>query len=101
MWVDPIDRDRLKFDDWQTAIHEFTFADRAAPTYEGSGIVDGSTIGQFAFGEVGDSLAVVTTKGTPWDQNPKVGVDLTILSPDGKGGLGSRLEDRRPRQRQG
>ena len=73
--------------DWQTAIHEFSFADDAAPTYEGSGIVDGSTIGQFAFGEIGDSLAVVTTKGTPWEQNPKVGVDLTILTPDGEGGL--------------
>jgi hypothetical protein len=87
VWVDPADRNRLKFDDWRTAIHEFTFADQAAPTYEGSGIVEGSTIGQFAFGEVGDSLAVVTTKGTPWQQNPKLGVDLTILSPDGKGGL--------------
>ena len=51
VWVDPIDRQRLEFDDWRTAIHEFTFADKAAPSYEGSGIVDGSTIGQFAFGE--------------------------------------------------
>jgi hypothetical protein len=86
VWVDPIDRDRLKFDHWQTAIHEFRFAE-TAPTYEGSGIVDGSTIGQFAFGEIGDSLAVVTTKGAPWEQNPKVGVDLTVLTPDGKGKL--------------
>ncbi len=87
VWVDPIDRDRLEFEDWETAIHEFGFADDAAPTYVGSGIVDGSTIGQFAFGEVGDSLAVVTTKGTPWQQNPEVGIDLTILTPDGDGGL--------------
>ncbi len=87
VWVDPIDRDRLEFDDWQTAVHEFTFADDAAPTYAGSGIVDGSTIGQFAFGEIGDSLAVVTTEGTPWQQDPKVGVDLTILTPDGDGGM--------------
>jgi hypothetical protein len=88
VWVDPIDRERLKFDDWQTAIHEFRFAEGDdAPTYEGSGIVDGSTIGQFAFGEVGDSLGVVTTKGTPWSQDPKAAVDLTLLTPDGKGKL--------------
>lgn len=82
VWVDPIDRERLEFDDWQTAIHEFHFTDDA-PTYVGSGIVDGSTIGQFAFGEIGGSLAVVTTKGTPWQQDPEVGVDLTILTPAG------------------
>lgn len=87
VWVDPIDRDRLEFEDWQTAVHEFSFTDDAAPTYAGSGIVDGSTIGQFAFGEIGGSLAVVTTKGTPWKQNPKVGIDLTILTPDDDGGL--------------
>lgn len=87
VWVDPIDRDRLEFDDWQTAIHEFSFADGAAPAYDGSGIVDGSTIGQFAFGEIGDSLAVVTTKGTPWNQDPEVAIDLTVLTPDGDGGL--------------
>ncbi len=87
VWVDPIDRDRLTFENWQTAVHEFSFTDGVAPTYAGSGIVDGSTIGQFAFGEIGDSLAVVTTKGTPWQQDPKVGIDLTILTPDGDGGL--------------
>ncbi len=87
VWVDPIDRDRLKFEDWQTAIHEFSFDDNAAPSYSGSGIVEGSTIGQFAFGEIGKSLAVVSTKGTPWKQQPKGGIDLTILTPDGKGGL--------------
>jgi len=87
VWVDPIDRDRLKFDDWQTAIHEFSFSGDEAPGYEGSGIVDGSTIGQFAYGEIGDSLAVVTTEGTPWSQDPKVGVDLTVLTPDGEGSL--------------
>lgn len=87
VWVDPIDRDRLEFKTWQTAIHEFSFGDDAAPTYAGSGIVDGSTIGQFAFGEIGSSLAVVTTEGTPWRQNTEIGVDLTILTPDGGGGL--------------
>ena len=87
VWVDPIDQNRLKFKDWQTAIHEFTFGGDVAPGYEGSGIVDGSTIGQFAFGEIGGSLGVVTTKGTPWDQDPQVGVDLTILTPDHRGGL--------------
>lgn len=87
VWVDPIDRDRLQFENWQTAIHQFTFADADAPTYAGSGIVDGSTIGQFAFGEIGDSLGVVTTKGTPWQQQPDAKVDLTVLTPDGSGGL--------------
>ncbi|MEO6627919.1 MAG: beta-propeller domain-containing protein, partial [Aquihabitans sp.] len=87
VWVDPIDRDRLEFKNWQTAIHEFSFADDAPPTYAGSGLVDGSTVGQFAFGEIGGSLAVVTTKGTPWNQNPTVGIDLTVLTPDGKGKL--------------
>ncbi len=97
VWVDPVDRDRLKFDDWKTAVHEFTFAGGkgAAPTYEGSGLVDGSTLSQFAFGEVGDSLAVVSADGTPWGQDPSVGVDLTLLTPDGKGGMAttSKLAD--------
>jgi hypothetical protein len=87
VWVDPAQQEKLKFQDWKTAIHEFTFSAQGPPTYVGSGVVDGSTIGQFAFGEVGDALAVVTTKGTPWDQNPASGVDLTLLSPDGKGAL--------------
>jgi hypothetical protein len=97
VWVDPVDRDRLDFDTWQTAIHEFRFADAAGdaevpadtapPTYAGSGIVDGSTVGQFAFGEIADSLAVVTTEGTPWQQDPEVAVDLTVLTADGNGGL--------------
>jgi hypothetical protein len=95
VWVDPIDRDRLDFDDWQTAIHEFGFTDDAAPSYDGSGIVDGSTVGQFAFGEIGDSLAVVTTEGTPWQQDPGAAVDLTVLTPDGDGALdvASQVED--------
>ena len=87
VWVDPIDRSRLQLPDWQTAVHEFAFGDDVAPTYAGSGIVDGSTIGQFAFGEIGSSLAVVTTEGTPWQQDPTVGIDLTVLTPDGEGGL--------------
>ena len=96
VWVDPIDRDRLEFDDWQTAVHEFRFTAGEAPGYEGSGIVDGSTVGQFAFGELGGSLAVVTTKGTPWDQRSKEhGIDLTVLTPDGTGHLdvASRVAD--------
>jgi hypothetical protein len=86
VWVDPIDRDRLRFDDWQTAIHEFRFT-AEAPTYVGTGVVDGSTVGQFAFGEVGESLAVVTTEGTPWSQDPEVAVGLTLLTTDGGGSL--------------
>ncbi len=80
VWVDPIDRQRLTFDDWQTAIHEFAFASDGPPTYEGSGIVDGSTVGQFAFGEVGDALGVVTAKGTPWAQDSDNSVDLVLLT---------------------
>lgn len=87
VWVDPVDRERLEFDDWQTAVHEFSFAEGAAPGYEGSGIVDGSTIGQFAFGEIGDSLAVVTTEGTPWGQDPETAIDLTVLTVSGEGQL--------------
>lgn len=83
VWVDPIDRAKLRFDDWKTAIHEFSFADKGAPTYDGSGIVAGSTVGQFAFGEVGDALGVVTTQGTPWDQDSKNAVELTLLASDG------------------
>jgi len=95
VWVDPIDRDRLTFDDWQTAVHEFSFAADEAPSYDGSGIVDGSTVGQFAFGEIGDSLAVVTTEGTPWQQAPDAVIDLTVLTPDGEGALdvASQVED--------
>jgi hypothetical protein len=89
VWVDPIDQNRLRFDDWQTAVHEFSFAEGEAPGYEGSGIVDGSTVGQFAFGEIGDSLAVVTTTGTPWAQDTSENaVDLVVLTPDGDGALG-------------
>lgn len=87
VWVDSIDRDRLEFDDWRTAIHEFRFADATAPSYVGSGIVEGSTIGQFAFGEVGGSVAVVTTIGSPWRQDPSTGIDLTVLTPNGDGEL--------------
>lgn len=93
VWVDPIDRDRLRFDDWQTAVHEFSFADGQAPGYEGSGIVDGSTVGQFAFGEIGSSLGVVTTTGTPWAQDTsKNAVDLVLLTPDGDGALARTAE---------
>lgn len=89
VWVDPIDQNRLRFDDWQTAVHEFSFAEGEAPAYEGSGIVDGSTVGQFAFGEIGDSLAVVTTAGTPWAQDTSENaVDLVVLTPEGDGTLG-------------
>jgi len=88
VWVDPIDRDRLRFDDWQTAVHEFSFAGGEPPGYEGSGLVDGSTVGQFAFGEIGGSLGVVTTTGTPWAQDmSKNAVDLVVLTPDGEGAL--------------
>lgn len=87
VWVDPIDRERLDFDDWQTAIHEFTFDGDDAPTYTGSGIVDGSTVGQFAFGEVGEALGVVSSKGTPWDDDPDDAVTLTLFTPDGDGTL--------------
>lgn len=92
VWVDPIDRDHLDFDDWQTAIHEFAFVGEGAPAYVGSGIVDGSTVGQFAFGEIRDALAVVTTEGTPWQQDPEVAIDLTILAPEGDGGLVAQAE---------
>ena len=93
VWVDPIDRDRLRFDDWQTAVHEFSFAEGQAPGYEGSGIVDGSTVGQFAFGEIGSSLGVVTTTGTPWAQDTSENaVDLVVLTPDGDGALARTAE---------
>ncbi len=87
VWVDPIDRNRLKFDDWKTAIHEFTFPKTGAPTYVGSGVVDGSTVNQFAFGEVGEAIAVVTSKGTPWNQRPDTTVDLTLFKATGVGRL--------------
>jgi hypothetical protein len=80
VWVDPVDREQLSFEDWQTAIHEFGFAAGAPPAYQGSGIVD---------------LAVVTTEGTPWKQDPQVAVDLTVLTPDGAGRLAetAQVED--------
>lgn len=95
VWVDPVDREHLDVDEWQTAIHRFAFTDGEAPGYEGSAIVDGSTVGQFAFGEIGDSLAVVTTEGTPWAQDPEVAVDLTVLASAGDGELAAtaHLED--------
>lgn len=88
IWVDPIDQLRLRFDDWKTAVHEFSFSAGQAPSYVGSAIVEGSTVGQFAFGEIGDSLGVVTTTGTPWAQDTSTNtVDLVLLTPDGKGVL--------------
>jgi hypothetical protein len=92
VWVDPADRGRLEFDDWQTAVHELRFTKGAPPSYEGSGIVDGSTVGQFAYGEIGKSLAVVTTEGTPWEQQPDLAVDLTVLSSDGDGHLATTAQ---------
>jgi len=90
VWVDPIDRDRLDFEDWQTAVHELSFEEGAPPAYEGSGIVDGSTVGQFAFGEIGDALAVVSTAGAPWRQADDQRVDLTVLARAGGGRLVER-----------
>ncbi len=92
VWVDPAEREARRFDDWQTAIHEFRFAEAGgAPTYRGSGIIDGSTVGQFAFGEVGDTLGVVSSKGTPWSYNPESVVNLTLFgAPDREGGTLTR-----------
>lgn len=92
VWVDPAEREARRFKDWQTAIHEFRFAEAGdAPTYRGSGIIDGSTVGQFAFGEVGDTLGVVSSKGTPWSYNPESAVNLTLLgAPDREGGTLAR-----------
>ncbi|MBK6857091.1 MAG: beta-propeller domain-containing protein [Microthrixaceae bacterium] len=92
VWVDPAEREARRFDDWQTAIHEFRFAEAGgAPTYRGSGIIDGSTVGQFAFGEVGDTMGVVSSKGTPWSYNPESVVNLTLLgAPDREGGTLAR-----------
>lgn len=87
VWVDPIDRDELEFDDWRTAVHEFTFTDDGAPAYEGSGIIDGSTIGQFSFGEIGNDLGVVSASGTPWGLDRNGTVDLTVLRRAGDGEL--------------
>lgn len=97
VWVDPIDQSRKKFPNWQTAIHEFTFTGTKAPRYEGSGIVDGATIGQFSFGELGDALAVITSKGTPWAHKSSA-VNLTVLSPDKNGKLTTtaKLDDLAP-----
>ncbi len=84
VWVDPADRDRLHFDDWQTAVHEFHFAPQGAPEYVATGVVDGTTVGSFAFGEVGDHLGVVTTQGTPWEHDADTSVDLVLLQPHGE-----------------
>lgn len=82
VWVDPIDREGLEVDSWETAVHEFTFEADDAPAYRGSGIVDGSVVGQFAFGEIGDALAIVTSAGTPWRHSAEAKVDLTLMRSD-------------------
>lgn len=87
IWVDPIDRERLRFDDWRTAVHEFAFDETGAPTHVGSGIVDGSLRDQFAFGEVGDDLAVVTSAGTPWGLRPTGRIELTVMARSGDAAL--------------
>lgn len=95
VWVDPVDQQRLKFPDWKTAIHEFTFPTSGAPDYVGSGLVEGSVVGQFAFGEVGDAIAVVSAKGTPWDQQPDDKVMMTLFTAGGNGALATaaRVDD--------
>lgn len=103
VWVDPAVRETLDVERWETAVHEFEFApapdsDAAenaapqAPGYLGSGIVDGSIVSQFAFGEVGDALGVVTTVGTPWSQDPEAAVNLTLLRSTGAGGEGAAAD---------
>jgi hypothetical protein len=92
IWVDPNVASNQVFTDWKTAIHQFAFGPQA-PAYTGSATVDGAVANQFAFGEVGDRLAVVSTAGTPWMFEPNSRVDMTLFdqaaAPVGTG----RLED--------
>ena len=81
IWVDPADQSRYAFDDWKTAVHQFRFAG-SAPTYLASTTVDGSVLSQFAFAEVGESLAVVTATGTPWGADPNATVKLSMFNRD-------------------
>lgn len=76
VWVDPAVAAKLKFDRWDTALHQFTF-DSSAPTYLASTTLAGSVATQFSFGDVGSRLAVVTNPGTPW--NADASVNLTLF----------------------
>jgi uncharacterized secreted protein with C-terminal beta-propeller domain len=78
IWVDPNVASNQVFTDWKTAIHQFAFGPQA-PAYTGSATVDGAVANQFAFGEVGDRLAVVSTAGTPWMFEPNSRVDMTLF----------------------
>ncbi|HEX6417006.1 MAG TPA: beta-propeller domain-containing protein, partial [Acidimicrobiales bacterium] len=49
-----------------TDIHRFDISDPSATTYEASGHVDGTLLGQFAMDEHDGHLRVATTTGTPW-----------------------------------
>lgn len=78
IWVDPAQRETLKFDDWKTAIHHYRFA-VDGPAYVGSAAVNGSVSGQFAFGQVGDRLGVIASATTPWGMDPSSAITLHLL----------------------
>ena len=89
VWVDPAVSNKLKFPNWDTAIHRFSFVQSTgapapatapqAPSYQGSATVNGSVNNQFSFGEVGTNLGVVTSSGSPWQSGPTPNISLHLF----------------------
>ena len=89
VWVDPAVSNKLKFPNWDTAIHRFSFVQSTgapapatapqAPSYQGSATVNGSVNNQFSFGEVGANLGVVTSSGSPWQSGPTPNISLHLF----------------------
>ncbi len=83
-------------DEFETELHAFEFVPGAPARYLASGAVDGSLLNQFSLDEHEGFLRVITTDGSPWNQDDLSSTGLTVLREDGEtlvqvghvGGLG-------------
>ena len=82
-WVDPpedADDDVLADPPPTTTdVHRFSLADPKVATYEVSGRVDGTVMGQFALSEHDDFLRVATTDGPQWSWGGRSASNITVL----------------------
>ena len=82
-WVDPpedADDDVLADPPPTTTdVHRFSLADQKVATYEVSGRVDGTVMGQFALSEHDDFLRVATTDGPQWSWDARSASTITVL----------------------
>ena len=82
-WVDPPEAgdDEVLADPPPTTtdVHRFSLTDPKVATYEVSGRVDGTVMGQFALSEQDDFLRVATTDGPQWSWDARSASNITVL----------------------